>query len=74
LNTDVQFNPNLVYFLEATLESKMDGTLVANPIKGNGSGDFANLVQTDGFLVLPQNKSEFKKGEVYPFVSYRSKF
>lgn len=74
LKTDVQFMPNLVYFLEATLESKMDGTLVANPIKGNGSGDFANLVKTDGFLVLPQNKSEFKKGEVYPFVSYRSKF
>lgn len=74
LKTDVQFMPNLVYFLEATLESKMDGTLVANPIKGNGSGDFANLVKTDGFLVLPQNKSIFKKGEVYPFVSYRFKF
>jgi len=74
LKTDVRFNPKLVYFLEAKLESKMDGTLVANPIKGNGSGDFANLVKTDGFLVLPQNKSEFKKGEVYPFVSYRSIF
>ncbi len=74
LKTDVHFMPDLVYFLEATLENKLDGTLLANPIKGNGSGDFANLVKTDGFLVLPQNKKEFKKGEVYPFVSYRSKF
>ena len=73
LKYDVDFKPDLVYFLEATLESMPDGTLLAEPHKGNGSGDFANLVKTDGFLVLPQNKIEFKKGEVYPFVSYRSK-
>lgn len=74
LKSDVHFKPDLIYFLEASLESSPDGTLLADPIKGNGSGDFANLVRTDGFLVLPQNKSEFKKGEVYPFVSYRNKF
>ena len=74
LNSDVEFNPDLIYFLEATLHSNTDGTLVAEPVKGNGSGDFANLVKTDGFLVLPQNKSKFLKGEVYPFVSYRSKY
>lgn len=74
LNEDVQFDPDLIYFLEATLQSKGDGSLVADPVKGNGSGDFANLVKTDGFLVLPQNKSKFLKGEVYPFVPYRSIF
>jgi len=73
LKKNVHFQPDLIYFLEAILESKADGSLVADPVKGNGSGDFANLVKTDGFLILPQNKSEFKKGEVYPFVSYRSK-
>lgn len=74
LKKEVHFKPDLVYFLEASLESGTDGTLLANPVKGNGSGDFANLVRTDGFLVLPQNKSEFSEGEVYPFVSYRTKF
>lgn len=74
LKNDVQFKPDLVYFLEATLESTSDGKLVANTIKGNGSGDFANLVKTDGFLILPQNKSQFFANEVYPFVSYRSKW
>jgi molybdopterin molybdotransferase len=74
LKKDVHFAPDLVYFLEARLESSEDGKLLADPLKGNGSGDFANLVRTDGFLVLPQNKSEFKKGEVYPFVSYRTNF
>ncbi len=74
LKNDVEFQPNLVYFLEATLESSKDGTLLANAIKGNGSGDFANLVKTDGFLILPQNKSQFFANEVYPFVPYRSKW
>jgi molybdopterin molybdotransferase len=74
LKKDVHFTPDLVYFLEARLESRKDGKLIADPVKGNGSGDFANLVRTDGFLVLPQNKSAFRKGEVYPFVSYRTNF
>ncbi|MEO9891260.1 molybdopterin molybdotransferase MoeA [Aurantibacter sp.] len=74
LKKDIQFKPNLVYFLEATLESNAQGNLVANPIKGNGSGDFTNLTHTDGLLILPQHKSEFKKGEVYPFVRFRNIF
>ena len=74
LKNDVEFKPDLVYFLEATLESTPEGKLVANAINGNGSGDFANLVKTDGFLVLPQNKSQFIANEVYPFVSYRTKW
>ncbi len=74
LKKDVQFTPDLVYFLEAAVESHADGTLVADPIAGNGSGDFANLVKTDGFLILPQNKNQFFANEVYPFVPYRRKW
>ncbi|MEN0051804.1 MAG: molybdopterin molybdenumtransferase MoeA, partial [Bacteroidota bacterium] len=65
------FNPDLIYFLEAKLTSDSNGILKATPVKGNGSGDFVNLVYTDGFLRLPQGKNEFKKGEVYPFLLYR---
>ncbi len=71
LSEDVHFKPDLIYFLEAKTESKTDGCLIAVPLKGNGSGDFANLVKADGFLILPQNKTVFMKGEVYPFVPYR---
>lgn len=74
LAKEVRFEPNLTYFLEARLESTPDGVLQADPVIGNGSGDFANLVQTDGFLILPQNKNIFKKGETYLFVPYRSRF
>ena len=74
LKNDIEFAPDLVYFLEATLESQADGSLVAKATKGNGSGDFANLVKTDGFLILPQNKSQFFANEIYPFVPYRTKW
>ncbi len=71
LDQDVSFAPNLIYFLEAKINIKESGTLSAIPVKGNGSGDFANLLNADGFLILPQDQSKFKKGEVYPFIGYR---
>ena len=74
LGTDISFTPDLIYFLEAKLESQKDGSLMAMPELGNGSGDFSNLVKTDGFLILPQNKSHFFANEVYPFVPYRRKW
>ncbi len=71
LGEDVHFTPDLTYFLEAKLENGNDGTFTALPKQGHGSGDFVNLVQTDGFLILPQNENTFRKGEIYPFISYR---
>ena len=67
---DVSFKPNLIYFLQVKLESK-NGSLVAFPIKGNGSGDLASLVKTDAFIQLPNDKVEFKKGEVFSVIRYR---
>ncbi|MEO6500238.1 MAG: molybdopterin molybdotransferase MoeA, partial [Mucilaginibacter sp.] len=70
LNKDVVFNPPLQYFLQVKLNFSEQGQLLANPIEGNGSGDFANLADTDAFMELPLAKSEFKKGEVYPIWSF----
>jgi molybdopterin molybdotransferase len=70
LNKDVIFNPQLSYFLQIKLNFSEQGQLLANPIEGNGSGDFANLADTDAFMELPLNKNEFKKGEVYPIWSF----
>ena len=74
LDEEVTFTPNLIYFLEGQLMSDPNGIMKAKPMKGNGSGDYANLVKTDGFFVLPQNKTIFRKGEVFPFIPYRNKF
>ncbi len=70
LNADVTFKPNLTYFLQVQLDYKF-GHLVATPIKGNGSGDLASLVNADAFIQLPSDKNVFKTGENYPIIRYR---
>ncbi|PJJ84980.1 molybdopterin molybdotransferase MoeA [Mucilaginibacter auburnensis] len=65
LDRDLKFEPELKYFLQVQLTSSAEGVLLAMPVEGNGSGDFANLADTDAFMELPLEKKEFKKGEVY---------
>jgi molybdopterin molybdotransferase len=65
LDKDFEFVPELKYFLQVKLNYNEQGQLLAVPIEGNGSGDFANLVDTEAFMELPLEKNEFKKGEVY---------
>ncbi|RPD97492.1 molybdopterin molybdenumtransferase MoeA [Aureibaculum marinum] len=70
LNENFSFKPELTYFLQVRLQNE-NGKLIATPIKGKGSGDLANLADADAFLELPAYKTEFKKGEVYPLITYR---
>jgi molybdopterin molybdotransferase len=70
LTKNVTFKPSLTYFLQVKLNSRF-GHLIATPITGNGSGDLASLVNADAFIKLPNDKSEFKKGEVFPILKYR---
>ena len=70
LSADVIFKPSLTYFLQVKLNYRF-GHLIATPITGNGSGDLASLVNTDAFIQLPNDKTEFKKGEVFPIIRYR---
>ena len=70
LGEDVSFKPSLDYFLQVKLVIE-NGKLIAIPISGNGSGDLASLVKTDAFIQLPNDKTEFKKGEVFPIIRYR---
>ena len=70
LSEDFTFKPELTYFLQVSLK-KENGKLIATPKKGKGSGDLANLADADGFLELPADTTEFKKGEVFPLINYR---
>ncbi|PWK78169.1 molybdopterin molybdotransferase [Mucilaginibacter oryzae] len=65
LGNDFTFKPELRYFLQVTLQTNEQAQLIAIPVEGNGSGDFANLADTEAFLELPMERSEFKKGEVF---------
>lgn len=70
LAADFTFQPNITYFLQVktAIES---GCLMATPIPGGGSGDFANLAGADGFIELPAEQTNFKAGEVFPYISFR---
>ncbi len=72
LAENVNFKPNLTYFLQVKLENK-EGLLFATPVKGNGSGDLVSLTEADGFIELPKTENiEFKKGSVYPLIRYKN--
>lgn len=70
LSEDFYFKPELTYFLQVKL-NQVEGKLMATPISGKGSGDLANLADADAFLELPDNRSNFTKGEVFPVIIYR---
>jgi molybdopterin molybdotransferase len=71
LASAVSFDAPLTYFLQVQLENTPDGSWVAHPVAGGGSGDLANMSDATGFLELPPGKKEFLPGEVYPLVVYR---
>ena len=70
LSEDFYFKPNLTYFLQVKL-SQNEGKVYATPSAGKGSGDLANLVDADAFLELPDDRTDFSKGEVFPVILYR---
>lgn len=71
LTKDVDFKPDLTYFLEVKLASDAEGHLLATPVKGNGSGDLANLVDADAFIELPRGRDTYPAGEVFGVYRYR---
>jgi len=71
LAAPVHFKPDLTYFVQVKLQYSSDGNVTALPIEGNGSGDFANLVNADGFLELERGKDIYEAGEAYDFLAWR---
>jgi molybdopterin molybdotransferase len=70
LSEDFYFKPEMTYFLQVKL-NQIEGKLWAAPISGKGSGDLANLVNADAFLELPDDRSNFTKGEIFSVLNYR---
>lgn len=71
LKEDFAFSAQLTYFLQVKVTSDTDGSLIATPVKGQGSGDLANLLEADAFLQLPETEKVFKAGDAYPLFLYR---
>ncbi|MEJ1239444.1 molybdopterin molybdotransferase MoeA [Chryseolinea sp. T2] len=70
LARDFEGPPDMTYFLQVAVKNEK-GTLTAYPNAGGGSGDFANLKEVTGFLELPGSGSPAKKGDAYPYYSFR---
>jgi molybdopterin molybdotransferase len=65
LDSRYSFPLALKCFLQVRLYYNEYCQLMATPLEGNGSGDFANLADTDAFMELPMEKNLFKRGEVF---------
>ncbi len=66
----VVFRPKLAYLVPVRLSSGPRAELLATPCAVNSSGDFAGLVETDGFVELPAGQGEFPAGYVAQFRSW----
>jgi molybdopterin molybdotransferase len=71
LDEDFTFVPPLQYFLQVKLTINERGEWLATPVEGNGSGDFADLLQADAFMELPVEITDFKKGGVFPIWPFK---
>ncbi len=71
LTEPVTFTPNLTYFVPVSTTTDETGRRLARPLKGSGSGDFANLLDCDGFLELPAGRDDYPVGEAFGYLGFR---
>ena len=67
LGENFEFKKELTYFLPIKLSRNSTGDPCGIPVITNGSGDFNTLTQSDGFIVLDEQETLFKKDNFYPY-------
>ncbi len=70
LSHAVTFKPSLAYFLPVQSVLTEGNQFLVKPIPFNTSGDFASLVEADGFLELPKDQDEFPEGYLADFYNW----
>lgn len=64
----IVFNAPLTFFVPVKLKANPETHILeAYPLPGNGSGDFTNLLNADGFIELPESENEFNAGHFFTF-------
>jgi len=66
LAEEFRFEQRLTLFLPVRLERAARGELLAYPRPVHGSGDFARLTASDGFIELPEGQGTFPAGSLWP--------
>ncbi|MGE0266839.1 MAG: molybdopterin molybdotransferase MoeA [Candidatus Omnitrophota bacterium] len=67
LTEEFQPDTKLTFFCPVKLEEISDARLSARPQTFKGSGDFASLAGSDGFIEIPQNTQAVQSGDVVRF-------
>ncbi|MCB9474967.1 MAG: molybdopterin molybdotransferase MoeA [Candidatus Delongbacteria bacterium] len=67
LAEDVSFQAPLSFFLPVKLDADSEGRALARPVPTAGSGDFARLCASDGFVELPRGPRLHPAGESVPW-------
>lgn len=66
LQENLTFKKPMTFFVPVRIAYSPDAKIQAWPIRMNGSGDFASLAQSDGFLELAAEPELFKAQEAHP--------
>lgn len=72
LAEDFSVKTSLTYFLQVRTEIDDQGLLLAHPIVGKGSGDYANLLLSNAFLEMPEGGNDFRKGELFDLIPFKN--
>lgn len=70
LDRDILFKPSLTYFAQVKVYNE-NGIMKAEPLEGGGSGDLANLSESNAFLELPNSENyRFSKAETFRYWAF----
>lgn len=69
LEEAIDFKPNLTLH-QLVYIRYLDGKLMAVPVKNSGSGDMVSVLQADGIISLPAEKSHFNQGDVFELIEF----
>jgi molybdopterin molybdotransferase len=64
LDENFHVTTNLTCFLPVKIKVSPDAQILVTPVMITGSGDFATLANSDGFVELEAGKIYYKRGEV----------
>jgi molybdopterin molybdotransferase len=67
----MSFKKPITFFNPVFIGQNSSAQLTAMPVEGNGSGDFASLQGTDGFVEFGEYHSLYAIGAIVPFYAWK---
>lgn len=71
LEKEMSFKKPITFFHPVFIGQNSSAQLTAMPVDGNGSGDFASLQGTDGFVEFGEFHSLYSIGAIVPYFSWK---